>query len=245
MHPILTQRRRLALYLFIFLQAGLLLGELLVRTAGAPRLQAMALAVPLLLIHSFICLASWYLCRSLPLGARRAERLGVALLVAAALSGGLMAALGAVLARALGFMASFSGTMGFYGQSLTLVVVFGVLLFSLAVAVHYLFITSEASRAAESRAYELRILAREAELKALKAQVDPHFLYNSLNSISGLVTADPEQARKMCVALADFLRQSLRVGEIGSHPLDDELALVDSYLAVEQVRFGERLRVER
>ena len=245
MHPILTQRRRLSLYLFLFLQAGLLLGELLVRTAGAPRWQAMALAVPLLLIHSFSCLASWYLCRSLPLGATRSERLVITLLAAGVLSGGLVTAIGAALAWLMAQTTGFVGSMGFYRESVTLVFVFAVLVFSLTVAVHYLFIASEASRAAENRAFELRILAREAELWALKAQIDPHFLYNSLNSISGLVTADPQQARKMCAALADFLRQSLRVGELQSHPLADELALVDSYLAVEQIRFGERLRIER
>ncbi len=245
MHPILAQNRRLGLYLFVFLQAGLLLGELLVRTAGAPRPRAMLVAVPLLLVHAFSCLASWYLCRSLPLGTTRPERLVVAQLAAALLAGGLLTAIGAAWSRLLGRTAAFQGTMGFYREGTTLVFVFAVLVFSLAVAVHYLFIAYEASRAAESRAFELKILAREAELRALKAQIDPHFLFNSLNSISGLVTSEPEQARRMCAALASFLRQSLRVGDLERHPLAAELALAESYLAVERVRFGERLTVER
>ncbi len=244
MHPILAQNRRLALYLFVFLQAGVLLGELLARTAGGPRGQAMLLAVPLLLIHSFSCLASWYLCRSLPLGAARPERLAVTQLAAAALSGGLLTALGLLWSRALEQTGRFEGVAGFYREGTTLIFVFALLLFSLAVAVHYLFIATEASRAAEASAFELELLAREAELKALKAQIDPHFLFNSLNSIGGLVSADPEQAREMCIALADFLRQSLRLGAEESLPLADELALVESYLAVEQVRLGDRLRVE-
>ena len=244
MHPILAQNRRRGLYLLVFLQAGLLLGELMVRTAGAPRLQAMAVAVPLLLVHSFSCLASWYVCRSLPLGVTPPDRLLVAHSAAAALSGGLLTVIGWLWARALDGAGGFAGTMGFYRESLTLVFVFALLVFSLTVAVHYLFIASEASRAAEKQAIELQLLAREAELKALKAQIDPHFLFNCLNSISGLVGAAPEQARKMCVALADFLRQSLRVGAVERLPLAKELALAKSYLAVEQVRFGDRLRVE-
>ncbi|MEM7349765.1 MAG: histidine kinase [Acidobacteriota bacterium] len=244
MHPILAKSRRLGLYLFVFLQAGQLLGELMVRTAGAPRLQAMVLAIPLLLIHSFTCLASWYVCRSLPLGATPPDRLLVAHAAAAALSGGLLIALGTAWAQILDGMDRFTGTMSFYRESVTLVFVFALLVFSLAVAVHYLFIASEASRAAEKNAFELQLLAREAELKALKAQIDPHFLFNSLNSISGLVTAAPEQARKMCVELAGFLRQSLRAGALEGHSLADELGLVESYLAVEQVRFADRLRVE-
>ncbi len=244
MHPILAQNRLLGLYLFLFLQAGVLLAELLARTAGGPRLRALALAVPLLLIHSFSCLASWYVCRSLPLGKVRPERLVVTQLLAAALASGLLTTIGALWSRLLDRSGRFSGTAGLYRESTTLVFVFALLLFSLAVAVHYLFIAFEASRAAESRAIEHRLLAREAELKALKAQIDPHFLFNSLNSISSLVSADPEQARMMCIALADFLRQSLHTGELRSLPLADELALVESYLAVEQVRFGDRLRVE-
>ncbi len=245
MHPILAQNRRLGLYLLVFLQAGVLLGELLVRTAGVPRGQAMLLAVPLLLIHSFSCLASWYLCRSLPLGEARPERLVVTQLAAAALAGGLLTAIGALWSQALERTGRFEGASGFYRDGTTLIFVVALLLFSLAVAVHYLFIAYEVSREAEASAFALKLLAREAELKALKAQVDPHFLFNSLNSISGLVSAAPEQAREMCVALAGFLRQSLRLGAREGLPLADELALVESYLAVEQVRFGERLRVER
>ncbi len=244
MHPILAHNRRLGLYLFVFLQAGVLLAELLVRTAGVPRPQALLLAVPLLLIHSFSCLASWYVCRSVPLGADRPERWVVTQLAAAVLACGVLIAIGALWSRILDRSGRFEGTGACYREATGMIFVFALLLFSLAVAVHYLFIAYQASRAAESRAFELKLLAREAELKALKAQIDPHFLFNSLNSISSLVSADPEQARQMCIALAGFLRQSLRTGELDSLPLADELALVESYLAVERVRFGDRLRVE-
>ena len=63
---------------------------------------------------------------------------------------------------------------------------------------------------------ESTVLAREAELKALKAQVNPHFLFNSLNSISALTSIDPAKAREMCILLADFLRLTLGLGEKSS-----------------------------
>ncbi|MCP4562555.1 MAG: hypothetical protein GY837_18710, partial [Bosea sp.] len=75
MHPILAQRRRLIFYLAVFLQAGLLLGELMARSTGAPRIDAVVLAMPLMLVHAFSCLASWFLCRSVPLDEQRPERL--------------------------------------------------------------------------------------------------------------------------------------------------------------------------
>jgi LytS/YehU family sensor histidine kinase len=81
--------------------------------------------------------------------------------------------------------------------------------------------------------------------QALKAQVNPHFLFNSLNSISALTTIDAGQAREMCVRLADFLRTSLPLAERVTVSLAEEMALMKMYLDVEQVRFGGRLRLKQ
>ena len=86
----------------------------------------------------------------------------------------------------------------------------GVLLFLLALTVHYLLLAFEIAREAERRQLQLEVLSRDAELRALRAQLDPHFLYNSLNSISALTAVDPAGARRMCVLLADFLREHAR-----------------------------------
>src|SRR4029453_2229206 len=72
----------------------------------------------------------------------------------------------------------------------------------------------------------------------------PHFLFNSLQSISALTTADPAAARRMCLLLADFLRDTLALGARERIPLVSELALARRFLAIEQVRFGDRLRVD-
>jgi LytS/YehU family sensor histidine kinase len=120
----------------------------------------------------------------------------------------------------------------------------GFLLYSLAVASHYLILEMEESRAAQARALETGILARDAELKALKAQINPHFLFNSLNSISALTSIDAAKAREMCILLADFLRMTLGLGEKALVPLREELELLQRFLAIETVRFGERLCAE-
>ncbi|MGC1200659.1 MAG: histidine kinase, partial [Candidatus Acidiferrales bacterium] len=73
-----------------------------------------------------------------------------------------------------------------------------------------------------------------AELRALKAQVNPHFLFNSLNSISALTASDPARAREMCILLGDFLRRTLGLGEKSAIPLEEELSLIRSFLAVEK-----------
>ena len=243
MHPILERPHRLGLYLLIALQAGLLLSELLVRTADVPRTAAILTAVPLLLVHSFSCLASWYLCRVLPLGSTRPERLLVSLLVAGVLASALVVGLGEIWSQVVLSSPMTTEPSGL-DRARTLFFVYALLVFSLAVALHYLFLAVEARRAAEGRAFEMRLLAREAELQALKAQVDPHFLFNSLNSISSLVAADPQRARAMCLKLAEVLRQSLRLGERPSIYLKEELAVARSYLEVEEFRFGDRMSVQ-
>jgi LytS/YehU family sensor histidine kinase len=119
----------------------------------------------------------------------------------------------------------------------------GVLLYLLSVAFHYVLITMEDSRRAEAQATEARVLARDAELKALKAQVNPHFLFNSLNSISALTSIDASRARDMCVMLGDFLRLTLGLGEKTLVRFAEELELLQKYMAIEKVRFGERLKM--
>jgi two-component system, LytTR family, sensor histidine kinase AlgZ len=79
----------------------------------------------------------------------------------------------------------------------------------------------------------------------LKAQINPHFLYNSLNSISALTSIDPARARDMCVSLADFLRLTLGMGEKAVIPLREEVDLLEKYCAIEKVRFGERLTIQK
>lgn len=89
---------------------------------------------------------------------------------------------------------------------------FGVLLYLLSIAVSYLLAAFEASQEAQRRGLQVQVLAREAELRSLRAQIDPHFLFNSLHSISALTAVDPQGARRMCLLLADFLRDSLALG---------------------------------
>ncbi len=89
----------------------------------------------------------------------------------------------------------------------------------------------------QSRAY-----AAEAELKALRAQISPHFLHNSLTTIAGLVNTNPEMARTLIVTFAEFLRASFRT-QTDLTTVAEELRLVEAYLEIEQARFGSRINV--
>ncbi len=90
---------------------------------------------------------------------------------------------------------------------------------------------------------QLAASVKEAELRALKWQVNPHFLFNSLNSLRALIEEDAPRAREAVTRLANILRYSLQSGQQETVPFDDEIRIVEDYLALEQVRHEDRLRV--
>jgi len=93
----------------------------------------------------------------------------------------------------------------------------------------------------EQLAQELRLQSSKSELKALRAQINPHFLFNALNAIASLIHTDPARADEVVEQLAEVFRYTLRRSDIEWAPLDQELAFARAYLDVEQARFGQRL----
>lgn len=104
-----------------------------------------------------------------------------------------------------------------------------------------LWYTHEEEKENRQRKNDAEKLSREAELYKLRQQLQPHFLFNSLNSISALIGSDPVQARKMIHQLSDFLRTTLRKEEEQWVKLEEELQSLELYLEIEKVRFGHRL----
>lgn len=122
-----------------------------------------------------------------------------------------------------------------------LLFIIGILLYLTAAAGFYAAHAVQDAWQAQRASDQAQLLAREAELRALRAQINPHFLFNSLHSISALAGIDPPKARQMCLHLAEMFRLSLQLGQQEQTVLADELKLLRAYLAVEQVRFGSRL----
>jgi hypothetical protein len=244
MHPILARPGHLAAYISIWIPLGALLAGLLALQGVFGWIDAAIVAIPLSISYGFLSLSAWYVTGGSPVERTGPLRVAVTATAASFLS----SALWLLIARAwLSVVASFLHRgeipVAFRAAAPTLFA-FGFLLYLLAMAVSYLATAFTASRDAERRGLELQVLAREAELRALRAQLDPHFLFNSLQSISALTTADPAAARRMCLLLAAFLRETLSLGSRDRIPLATELALARTFLSVEQVRFGDRLHVE-
>jgi signal transduction histidine kinase len=116
-------------------------------------------------------------------------------------------------------------------------------LYIIEFAAFHLFRSMKRLRWRERQAAEYASLARERELAALKAQINPHFLFNTFNSISATVHVAPEEARQMLADLADLFRYALDSTDDDAVPLADEIEFAKSYLDLEAHRFHDRLEV--
>ena len=242
MHPILGDRRRLQVHLAAWALAGAMLAVLVRAVLGAAWTSSFVFGLPLGLAAAPISLSAWYLCRAMPLSRTPALRLASASMVAAIVTAAIWAAAGGRWLQAV----SVFGVPTIDAPAsavFTLLVGFGALAYLLALAAMYLVMAVEESAEASRRVLESQVAQRDAELTALRAQIDPHFLFNCLNSIMGLATSDPARAREMCQMLADFLRDSMTLGSAATISLGREVALAEQYLRIEQVRFGSRLGV--
>jgi sensor histidine kinase YesM len=245
MHPLLLGRRRLLLFAIACIDIAVLLALLLRVFEPRPFGHAIAFTLPFTLLYGFVCLSAWWVCRSAPIATTPLMRLlvvqGGATLQAAAVGVGVAAVWAVCLTRVFGIGPDRAGIL----RDLLVMGVVALLIYPVSIVIHYLMLAYERAREAERNALESQVSAREAEVRALRAQLNPHFLFNSLNSINSLIGGDPEGARRMCESLGDFLRRTLNLGAKDAVPLADELALVDRYLGIERVRFGDRLAIDR
>ncbi|HEY6547964.1 MAG TPA: histidine kinase [Vicinamibacteria bacterium] len=241
---ILAEGRRLATYGLASLTLAAATTALLARGPQAfPLAPAALLAVPLAFAGLGLLVPVRFVCRTVPVGPPFTQALALHAL-GAVLSAFAWAYLGAVLARFLSPSFPEAGLPARYEHHVPVVLAGGALLYLLSASLQYTRLAQEATRRAEEASLELRVLARDAELRALKAQVHPHFLFNSLNSISALTASDPPRAREMCILLSEFFRQSLAQSDRPSVTLDEELQVARTYLAIEGLRLGARLVVQ-
>ena len=205
---------------------------------------SLLLGIPLAMISLFIPVGAGYICRFAPLGKAEMWRVGVTHFMAAQVLSYAWTLVAGPYSRALDFIPQLHGIAKEFAPERWIVYGTGCLLYVFAMEFHYVAMAQEAARAVEMQAMQTNVMARDAELRALRAQINPHFLFNSLNSISALTSIDGARAREMCLLLADFLRLTLGMGERAVIPFSDELDLLEKFMAIEKVRFGERLRME-
>lgn len=111
------------------------------------------------------------------------------------------------------------------------------------VLIYYIYHYFQKNKKQEVDTFRLQSLVKELELKTIKSHINPHFIFNSLNSIRALVDENPERARRAITELSNILRSSMQTEKMETVPLEQELSIVKDYLALEQMRFEERLKV--
>ena len=241
MHPLFADTRHLLWYIAVWIVIGNAIASMLVTGGNVPLQNAVFFCVPVCVLYGFLVMSAYYVCRALPLTRRRMLRLLVTYGITSVISGLLLLFICKVWSGA-GFLIDADWSrFDLADRSRATVFGLGVGFYLLSILIHDVFIAMENLRTAELREGLSRIHAREAELQLLRMQINPHFLFNSLNSISALTSIDPAAARSMTIALAQFFRQTLALAEKEKISLATELALCDSFLAVEKIRFGTKL----
>ncbi len=133
----------------------------------------------------------------------------------------------------------------FLRDSVLIRILSGIFIYIILVSIFYLVISFRELREKMEHEARLTALLKEAELSMLRSQIRPHFLFNSLNSISSLTMTNPGKAQEMVIKLSEFMRYSLNLPDSMVSTLEKELYHAELYLDIEKVRFGERLQVEK
>jgi sensor histidine kinase YesM len=133
----------------------------------------------------------------------------------------------------------------FLAETISFRIITGVMFYALLVSGYYLLINFRELKEKNLREARLTNLLKEAELNMLRSQIRPHFLFNSLNSISSLTMTNPEKAQEMVIKLSEFMRYTLNLPDSMISTLEKELYHAELYLDIEKVRFGERLAFEK
>lgn len=161
-------------------------------------------------------------------------------------SAGLSIALAVFLTNAVlkGIMGADDEYTKYLGDSIAWRSALGVMYYSVIILVYYLIRYYYDLNERMQQQSQLETMLKESELEMLKSQINPHFIFNSLNSISSLTITAPDRARSMVIKLSDFLRYSLGKENDQLNSLEEELNNLLLYLDIEKVRFGDRLKVE-
>jgi two-component system sensor histidine kinase AlgZ len=240
-HPLLSQRRSLLAYLLFW--AGLSVVPWLLIHSSTP-FGALLLSVVCTLAFAFGTLPVWYLCRALPLLPGKLWRVVSIHVGAAAVWSVGFVACSQLLAEPIALLPAWHALPADVASAESALFGVGSLFYLLVATFHYVLAELEQRRAAGEREAVLALAAQQAELSALRAQVHPHFLFNSLNTVSALIGYDTVKAREACLLLAEYLRGTLGAQERALVPLREEWSLCERYLAMEALRLGERLRIE-
>lgn len=241
-HPVLATRVRLIVWWLVWLFLALGQSLLFYYAYGSFISIGILDSVLSLIIYSGIALSLWYPLSFFNTGETKPTNLISNLVITGAISIGLWVVITKFVILLV--LPEQNDYQLFWDATFPYRIGTGVFIYGIIILSYYLFISL--TNLSEKNAKEARLesLIKETELKMLRSQINPHFLFNSLNSISSLTVTDPEKARIMVVKLSEFMRYALSRKDEQPVSLQSELENLRLYLDIEKVRFGEKLTSE-
>lgn len=240
-HPILKSRGALITYIIIWTAIGIFHFSLFYFIYGINLIAALADSFISSATLAFLVLRICTLAKYFPLNWHDFYRFALTQLIAAIVITAIWIAFTYLVVFQLTLKDPFFER--FFIKTLVIRFFVGMLLFISSMFFNYLIILYNSYVEKAAREAELNALIREAELKNLKFQINPHFIFNSLNSISSLTMLNPEKAREMIIKLSEFIRYSVSQGDKKNSILKDELMNIRRYLDIEKIRFGDKFEV--
>lgn len=243
MHPILSNVRTLLWYVFAWVILGIVLAWTLIEIYAVDWNSALVFALPAAQLFGFILTSTYYVCRSLPFRQRTGLRVLMVFGSASLMSSIVWVSLSVAWSNVIGEMGIHAAPVLIDRQFTILVFIIAILLYLVSLLANDVFIAFENIRSAERQQAANQLLARDAELQMLRSQINPHFLFNSLNSISALTAIDAAAARSMAIELGSFYRKTLAISARQQISLSEEIELCEHFVAIEKIRFGDKLQV--
>ncbi len=237
-HPFLNRGKQVAYYLLVWILVAGIHFFVLYLYLDQPAVMALADALVFNTIMAFLGLVLWYPVRYIDTEKNPAWYVFLNHLVA----GLVTVVLWLSVSRALVLIIlSNAGYRDFLDGSIAWRAVLGLMMYLGIILVYYLMVSYRNLEERTRNQSRLEMLVRESELNMLRAQINPHFLFNSLNSISSLALTDPPKANEMIIKLSEFLRYALDHDQHEKSALGEEISNIERYLHIEKVRFGDRL----
>lgn len=237
-HPVVNNRSRLLIYMLIWIVVAIPYIIFMYSYFKLDVWVAIADSLVSVIWFSLLGLLIWYFVRYNPFDKRKYENVIINHFVAAIIVVLVWLALIYYSLYKIPFEQDYDS---FFRETFWWRVFNGIMLYLVTMMVYYTIFYFQDQQERMEREASLNTSIKDAELNALKAQINPHFLFNSLNSVNALITLEPERARSMVLNLSDYLRYSIKSDIKEKTPFKKELENLHRYIEIEKMRFDDRL----
>jgi len=238
-HPLFQRKNSLFYYLFVW--SLITVSHTVILNIGIGLRWEFALwdGIVLNLTYAFLALSFWYSCKFISLEKRNFFPILINHSLASVVSSLIWLGIAYIILVRIAIPDQLYHK--FFNNAFLWRLLIGILFYFIMVSFYYLLIYYQSFHEKLLRESELKALVKEAELKTLKFQINPHFIFNSLNSINSLILSSPQKAGEMTIKLSEFLRSTLAKNEAQTGKLEDEIRTAKLYLDIEEVRFGDKI----